>query len=212
VKRASDDRPGDIPAAFDTGAASYDVLVNANPGYHAHLRMSARRMGLPDGGRGLRLLDAGCGTGASTAALLAVAPDAEIIAVDGSSGMLAEARSKRWPSTVRFVRSHVEDLADAGIDGPFDGILAAYLVRNLTDPDATLRTFMAGRARVFGARLDAGHRDVERGVHHDHHPERQAPQRRCQPVPVPASQRERFRWGSRLPGSVAHQRVHRRAR
>ncbi|MDT5064629.1 MAG: hypothetical protein QOK02_784 [Mycobacterium sp.] len=143
MKRASDDRPGDIPAAFDTGAASYDELVDANPGYHAHLRMSAKRMGLPDGGRGLRLLDAGCGTGASTAALLAVAPDAEIIAVDGSSGMLAEARSKRWPTTVRFVQSHVEDLADAGIDGPFDGILAAYLVRNLADPDATLRTFMA---------------------------------------------------------------------
>ena len=76
VKRASDDRPGDIPAAFDTGAASYDELVDANPGYHAHLRMSAKRMGLPDGGRGLRLLDAGCGTGASTAALLTVAPDA----------------------------------------------------------------------------------------------------------------------------------------
>jgi ubiquinone/menaquinone biosynthesis C-methylase UbiE len=143
VKRASDGRPGDIPAAFDTGAASYDELVDANPGYHAHLRMSAKRMRLPDGGRGLRLLDAGCGTGASTAALLAVAPDAEIIAVDGSGGMLAEARSKRWPATVRFVRSHVEDLADAGIDGPFDGILAAYLVRNLADPDATLRTFMA---------------------------------------------------------------------
>ena len=81
----------DIPAAFDAGAAAYDKLVGANPGYHGHLRISAQRMRLQDQGRGLRLLDAGCGTGASTAALLAVAPKAEIVAVDGSAGMLAQA-------------------------------------------------------------------------------------------------------------------------
>ena len=48
----------DVPAAFDAGAGSYDVLVNANPGYHDHLRISARRLRIPNGGRGLRLLDA----------------------------------------------------------------------------------------------------------------------------------------------------------
>ncbi|OBI71271.1 class I SAM-dependent methyltransferase [Mycobacterium sp. E740] len=137
----SSDDPADVPAAFDEGAAAYDTLVDSNPGYHAHLRISARRMRLPDGGRGLRLLDAGCGTGASTAALLSVAPHAEIVAVDGSAGMLAEARAKRWPSTVRFVHSRIEDIAHAGVDGPFDGIFAAYLVRNLPDPDGQLREF-----------------------------------------------------------------------
>lgn len=131
--------PPDVPAAFDAGAPVYDKLVNANPGYHAHLRISAQRMGLPDAGRGLRLLDAGCGTGASTAALLSVAPLAEIVAVDGSAGMLAEARAKQWPPTVRFVQSRIEDLAEAGVTGPFDGIFAAYLVRNLPDPDSVLR-------------------------------------------------------------------------
>jgi ubiquinone/menaquinone biosynthesis C-methylase UbiE len=131
----------DIPAAFDAGAAAYDILVDANPGYHRHLRLSARRMGITDLGRGLRLLDAGCGTGASTAALLAVAPHAEIVAVDASAGMLAEAAAKRWPPTVRFVHSRIENIADAGVDGPFDGILAAYLLRNLEDPDAQLRAF-----------------------------------------------------------------------
>lgn len=134
-----DATPGDVPAAFDAGAPVYDALVGANPGYHAHLRLSAKRMQLPDGGRGLRLLDVGCGTGASTAALLAAAPQAEIVGVDGSAGMLAEAEAKSWPSSVRFVRSHVEDLAEAGVDGPFDGILAAYLIRNLADPDTQLR-------------------------------------------------------------------------
>jgi ubiquinone/menaquinone biosynthesis C-methylase UbiE len=133
--------PADVPAAFDAGAASYDKLVDSNPGYHAHLQISARRMALPDNGRGLRLLDAGCGTGASTAALLAVAPEAEIVAVDGSKGMLAEAAAKPWPAAVRFVHSRIEDIAEAGVDGPFDGIFAAYLIRNLPDPDAQLRVF-----------------------------------------------------------------------
>jgi ubiquinone/menaquinone biosynthesis C-methylase UbiE len=131
-----------VPAAFDVGAPAYDALVGANPGYHRHLRMSAQRMRLANGGKGLRLLDAGCGTGASTAALLSVAPHAEIVAVDASAGMLAEAAAKRWPADVRFVHSRIEDIADAGVEGPFDGIFAAYLLRNLDDPDAQLREFL----------------------------------------------------------------------
>ena len=134
---------GDIPGAFDAGAPAYDSLVGANPGYHSHLRLSAQRMRLPGQGEGLRLLDAGCGTGASTAALVAVAPKAEIVAVDASSGMLAQATAKPWPSTVRFVECRVEELTDAGVSGPFDGILAAYLMRNLADRDGQLRRFRA---------------------------------------------------------------------
>lgn len=132
---------GDVPAAFDVGAASYDRMVGANPGYHAHLRLSARRMRLPGGGDRLRLLDAGCGTGASTAALLTVAPKAEIVAVDASAGMLEEALAKPWPPSVRFLHGRIEELGRLGVDGPFDGILAAYLLRNLADPDAQLRAF-----------------------------------------------------------------------
>jgi ubiquinone/menaquinone biosynthesis C-methylase UbiE len=131
----------DVPAAFDVGASAYDRLVGANPEYHAHLRLSARRMRLPDRGQGLRLLDAGCGTGASTAALLRVAPQADIIAVDASRGMLEEAQAKSWPASVRFVHSPIEALAENGVAGPFDGILAAYLIRNLSDPDTQLRAF-----------------------------------------------------------------------
>ncbi|MER7011581.1 class I SAM-dependent methyltransferase [Saccharopolyspora sp. NPDC000359] len=132
-----------VPDAFDAGAAAYDRLVGANPGYHAHLRLSARRMRIPDGGRGLRLLDAGCGTGASTAALLVAAPHAEIVGVDASPEMLARAAAKPWPGSVRFVRARVEDLGESGVAGPFDGIFAAYLVRNLADPNGQLRQLRA---------------------------------------------------------------------
>lgn len=128
-----------VPEAFDRDAAAYDRLVGANPGYHADLRRAARALVPPGGGAGARLLDAGCGTGASTAAVLAAAPDAEIVGVDASAGMLGRARAKRWPPGVRFVRSRVEELAGAGVEGPFDGIFAAYLFRNLPDPDAALR-------------------------------------------------------------------------
>jgi ubiquinone/menaquinone biosynthesis C-methylase UbiE len=132
---------GDLPGAFDAGAPAYDKLVDTNPGYHKHLKLSAQRMLCANQGDGLRLLDAGCGTGASTAALLAVAPRAEIVAVDASAGMLAQAAAKSWPSSVRFVQSRIEDLAEAGVRGPFDGIFAAYLVRNLADKDSQLREF-----------------------------------------------------------------------
>ncbi|WP_410643789.1 class I SAM-dependent methyltransferase [Amycolatopsis sp. lyj-346] len=128
---------GAVPSAFDTEARWYDRLVGANPGYHEHLRLSARRLGLPPEGTGLRLLDAGCGTGASTAALVSVAPRAEITAFDASGEMLAQARAKNWPDGVAFVHTPVEELD--GISGPFDAILAAYLLRNLTEPTRQLR-------------------------------------------------------------------------
>ncbi|GHF52629.1 ubiquinone/menaquinone biosynthesis C-methylase UbiE [Amycolatopsis bartoniae] len=122
----------EVPAAFDRGARAYDRLVGLNPGYHVHLRRSAAA--IPADAR--RVLDAGCGTGASTAAVLSVVPGAEVVGLDGSAGMLAEARRKPWPDGVSFVHSRAEDLA--GIEGRFDAIFAAYLIRNLPDPDTTL--------------------------------------------------------------------------
>ncbi|MEU3858638.1 methyltransferase domain-containing protein [Streptomyces sp. NPDC028722] len=133
-------RDADLAAAFDHAARSYDTLVAANPGYHAHLRRSVRRLGLPGHGAGLRLLDLGCGTGASTAALRSVLPAAHITAVDASAGMLDRAAAKPWANEVTFVRAPVEGLAEAGVSGPFDAVFAAYLFRNVSDPDAVLTT------------------------------------------------------------------------
>jgi ubiquinone/menaquinone biosynthesis C-methylase UbiE len=129
----------DVTTEFDAAAATYDRLVGASPGYYSNLSRSARRMRIPGvmngaGGAGLHLLDLGCGTGASTLALLAAAPQARITAVDASAGMLAQARQADWPARVSFVHAR----AEAGVHGPFDGIFAAYLVRNLPDPDPVL--------------------------------------------------------------------------
>ncbi|MFD3540224.1 class I SAM-dependent methyltransferase [Streptomyces sp. NPDC058662] len=134
-----------LSVAFDRAAARYDLLVAASPGYHGHLRRSARRLGLPDEGRGARVLDLGCGTGASTAALLSAARRADITGVDASAGMLERAAAKTWPTGVRFVEASADRLGEAGVDGPFDAVFAAYLLRNVPDPD---RTLAAVRARM----------------------------------------------------------------
>lgn len=129
-----------LATAFDHASLTYDALVGVNPGYRAQLRRSARRLGLPGEGRGLRVLDLGCGTGASTAALAAVAPYAEIVAVDASAGMLRQARAKPWPPSVTFVHTPAERLAGAGVQGPFDAVFAAYLFRNVPGADQLLVT------------------------------------------------------------------------
>ncbi|TDT27615.1 ubiquinone/menaquinone biosynthesis C-methylase UbiE [Streptomyces sp. BK208] len=133
-------RDAALTDAFDRGAGHYDRLVALNPGYHSQLRRSAGRLGLAEGGAGSRVLDLGCGTGASTAALAAAFPAAEIVGVDASAGMLERARAKHWPERVRFVHATAEDLERTEAHGSFDAVLAAYLFRNLTDPDSVLRT------------------------------------------------------------------------
>ncbi|MCM2391932.1 class I SAM-dependent methyltransferase [Streptomyces albipurpureus] len=141
-------RDQDLAHAFDHAAGTYDRLVAMNPGYHADLRRSARRLRLPDGGAGLKLLDIGCGTGASTAALLRAAPHAEITAVDASAGMLERAAAKHWPGRVRFVHSPVEELTravtpDTGGASGYDAVFAAYLFRNVTDAQGVLASVRA---------------------------------------------------------------------
>lgn len=135
-------RPSTVHRAYGRGAGGYDAFVGMIPGYRTHLRVSASRMGLGDG-HGLRLLDIGCGTGVSTEALLTTVRGAEVVAVDASTEMLAVARRKNWSPRVSFVHAKLETLAEAGIEGPFDGILASYLVSNLPDAEHGLRRLLS---------------------------------------------------------------------
>ncbi|MDX3365197.1 class I SAM-dependent methyltransferase [Streptomyces sp. ME02-6987-2C] len=133
-------RDHDLARAFDHASHTYDGLTALNPGYCTGLLRSARRLALPADGAGLHLLDLGCGTGASTRALLRAAPRARITAVDASAGMLRRALVKPWPARVRFLHLTAEEFATTREDeGPFDAVFAAYLFRNVTDPDAVLR-------------------------------------------------------------------------
>ena len=139
---------GEVPEAFDEVADRYDLMVALNPGYHAHLRHSAAALvaGLVPG-QGSRVVDLGCGSGASTRALVEelnrAGVRAEVLGVDGSAGMLVQARKKSWPSWVRFEPGRAEGLdqvcGGAGFQ-PLDGVFAAYLLRNVPDRDALLRS------------------------------------------------------------------------
>lgn len=124
-----------VPGAFDRVARRYDLLCALNPGYSKHLVWSARRMGLP---RRARVLDLCCGTGLSTAALVKTYPDAEVIGLDASREMLAIARGKPALAGVRLIVGDAMDPAAAGAVGPFDGVLMAYGIRNVPDPDLCL--------------------------------------------------------------------------
>lgn len=128
-----------VSREFDSGAARYDLLVGLNPGYHRHLRTAARELVSRAGARGARFADLGCGSGASTRALVAEAPDSTVLGVDASEGMLERARAKSWPPLVGFLHGRAGELSRQ-VSG-LDGILACYLFRNVPveDRDAALR-------------------------------------------------------------------------
>lgn len=124
-----------VPEEFDRVARSYDLLCALNPGYAAHLRISAQRMKLA---ADARILDLCCGTGLSTEALRAVYPRAEITGLDASRGMLAQALHKQALADVRWLEGDAMEPAAAGAEGPYDGILMAYGIRNVPDADLCL--------------------------------------------------------------------------
>ncbi len=133
----------DLAAAFDRAARRYDLLTGMNPGYHRHLDSAAHRLAdRLDAAPGL-LLDLGCGSGSSTAALLGRLPSARVIGIDASAGMLAQARAKRWPSGVEFRQLSAERLGELDLP-PADGAMAAYLLRNIDaeDRDAALAAIL----------------------------------------------------------------------
>ena len=129
--------------AFDRAAPTYDAMVALSPGYHDQLRTAADALvdRLPAGdGSGLNVLDLGCGSGASTRALLDAwshrggsTGELTVTGVDASDGMVEQARAKTWPPSVTLVVSdavaHLETLPS----GSVDGVLAAYLLRNVPD-------------------------------------------------------------------------------
>ena len=163
----------DVATAFDEVAPRYDLMVALNPGYHAHLRSAADAFvewlprakiassmrPEPVEGRQshLCLLDLGCGSGASTRAVLQAAQAAgvqsSILGVDASLAMLEQARAKQWPAGVRFEMGQAEKIAwsryEWELDDPIDGAFAAYLFRNVADRDAVL-------AGIFDLLADGG--------------------------------------------------------
>jgi trans-aconitate 2-methyltransferase len=85
-----------------------------------------------------RVLDAGCGTGRVTSILLEQLPHGRVIALDGSSAMIAEA-GVRFADEPR-VELVVADLTEPlPIDGPVDAILSTATFHWITDHRSLFR-------------------------------------------------------------------------
>lgn len=132
--------------AFDRAAPSYDAMVALSPGYHDQLRTAATA--LVEGLRpvGAAVLDLGCGSGASTRAVLdawAAAgrrpADLLVRGVDASEGMVAQARAKDWPDEVDLVVADAVAFLGTLPDASVDGVLGAYLLRNVPDRGLLVR-------------------------------------------------------------------------
>jgi demethylmenaquinone methyltransferase/2-methoxy-6-polyprenyl-1,4-benzoquinol methylase len=83
-----------------------------------------------------RVLDVATGTGAVAAEILRRRPDVEVVGVDQSPEMLAEAR-RRLGGRVELHEGRAEELTFA--DRSFDALTFTYLLRYVDDPGATLR-------------------------------------------------------------------------
>jgi demethylmenaquinone methyltransferase/2-methoxy-6-polyprenyl-1,4-benzoquinol methylase len=104
---------------------------------------------------GDRLLDVGCGTG--TLALMAAGRGAEVVGIDPSAGMLAEAERKRKQSPsagrVRFVEAGVAEMDTAFEGESFDVVTASLVLSELGDDEQAWALARAFELLEPGGRL-----------------------------------------------------------
>ena len=88
-----------------------------------------------------RVLDAGCGTGQVTAALLERLPRGDVVALDGSASMIERARERLGEDRVTYV---VADLQEAlPIEPQVDAVLSTATFHWVLDHDALFRNLAA---------------------------------------------------------------------
>jgi len=108
---------------------------------------------------GQRILDVGCGPGSITIDLARRVGDGEVVGIDASAEVIAQARALADASGVRNVRFEVGDAyALEADDGAFDVVHAHQVLQHLGDPVAALaewrrvsRGIVAARDVVYSA-------------------------------------------------------------
>ncbi|MEY4761325.1 MAG: hypothetical protein RLZZ200_1181 [Pseudomonadota bacterium] len=103
---------------------------------------------------GERVIDIGCGGGATTRDIACgVGPAGEVLGLDISPALIAEARRRAVADGLEAVRFEVGDAATCLPDGaPFDHLFSRFGTMFFGDPEAAFRNF--GRLVRKGGRLD----------------------------------------------------------
>ncbi|HEY2180066.1 MAG TPA: methyltransferase domain-containing protein [Solirubrobacteraceae bacterium] len=112
------------------------------------------------------VLDAGCGSGRITQALIERLPDGRVIAVDASASMVAAARERLPDTDVRRVDLLELDLPALGLDRPLDAALSTATFHWISDHEALfarLRGVLRDGGRLVAQCGGAGNIDVLRG-------------------------------------------------
>jgi SAM-dependent methyltransferase len=154
--------------AYDLAAANYAQEI-PDTAYESALDLAMIRLFVEVLGEGVRVLDAGCGTGRMTTHLRALHPPLELIGVDLSPGMLAQARLA--VPDVEFVEGDLAALPFA--DASFDGVLAWYSI--IHTPDDGLPAVFAELRRIarpggpvlLGFQAGSGERLIPHAYGHD---------------------------------------------
>ncbi|NUT94328.1 MAG: methyltransferase domain-containing protein [Saccharothrix sp.] len=89
---------------------------------------------------GRRWLDVGCGTGALTAAVLAVAEPAEVVGVDPSDGFLAAARARVVDPRVAFRAGDARRVPVPGRH--FDAVVSGLVLNFVPEPERAVAEFV----------------------------------------------------------------------
>jgi trans-aconitate 2-methyltransferase len=128
-----------VQPSSEWNAASYDRIAEPQARWGAEVLER-----LPLAGDE-RVLDAGCGTGRVTEMLVERVPKGSVVAVDGSTAMLEEARRRleRFRGRVEYV--HADLGRPLPIDHPVDAILSTATFHWVPDHDA----LFANLARVL---------------------------------------------------------------
>jgi SAM-dependent methyltransferase len=125
------DHDQELAKAFDGQAASFErAPVQSNP---ETLDRLVRAVNLLGGGT---VLDAGCGPGLVSEALLR--EGYRVMGVDLSAEMIARARKRCAPFGERAWFEQ-KSLFDASLTGPFDGAISRFVLHHTTDPLSFVR-------------------------------------------------------------------------
>jgi SAM-dependent methyltransferase len=126
----------------------YDAITRLAP-YREMVDEVARALAVAPG---MRVLDAGCGTGVLAERLAEQCPEIRYLGVDLSPAMLARARRRRaWPANFTFAETDLDEALEHDASG-FQRIASINVIWTLPDPATTL-------ARMTAA-LDPGGRMV----------------------------------------------------